>query len=619
VLFDPEGRMQKQGTFRENLLEGPVTEYASDGKTVELLWQFSKGEAITLNGAPLIARPWDGVATEIRRLEGLQKFEGDPFQTPWSLKPLQAGALKPEYLQAALYHLEIYRLLAGLPYKALTLNEEYNREAQHGAVMLEIIDRLDHTPPQPPGMPDDFYQIAYTGTSHSNLAASGGPSMTCFKQVDLYMEDSDTRNLRTLGHRRWVMDPHAGQFGFGMGAHYGALRVMDGSSRETVEWDLLAWPPRGCLPVNYFGRDWAWSVSLNPARFTLPDKHETIEYGITPLDEHAQPSGPPLTLNASLVGKFANLDPTLILRPSNFDLTPNTRYLVKIRLGAQDPDTKIIAYVVAFMPPVPAAAPEPPTAVPATPPAVPATNPVAEKPPQIPPQPATPAHVPIVAPETPEAFLEAVAALPAEDQAKRVIAKLQELNPQMDARKLDYALDTAKQNVIRFALSPQGKFERQPVKTIWPLKAFTKLENLSLASSDVEDLEPIAGLPLTKLFIAQTQVTSLTPLKNTTTLTTLDIGATRITDLAPLHGLPLRSLFCSRSTVFDVTPLQGLPLHWLDLRGTLVADFRPLRTLPLEGIFCDYKPAWAADLKAIATLKTINDKQAVDVVGPPEP
>ncbi|HTL52276.1 MAG TPA: hypothetical protein VL860_06875, partial [Planctomycetota bacterium] len=323
VLFDPEGRMQKQGTFRENLLEGPVTEYASDGKTVELLWQFSKGEAITLNGAPLIARPWDGVATEIRRLEGLQKFEGDPFQTPWSLKPLQAGALKPEYLQAALYHLEIYRLLAGLPYKALTLNEEYNREAQHGAVMLEIIDRLDHTPPQPPGMPDDFYQIAYTGTSHSNLAASGGPSMTCFKQVDLYMEDSDTRNLRTLGHRRWVMDPHAGQFGFGMGAHYGALRVMDGSSRETVEWDLLAWPPRGCLPVNYFGRDWAWSVSLNPARFTLPDKHETIEYGITPLDEHAQPSGPPLTLNASLVGKFANLDPTLILRPSNFDLTPN--------------------------------------------------------------------------------------------------------------------------------------------------------------------------------------------------------------------------------------------------------------------------------------------------------
>ncbi len=111
----------------------------------------------------------------------------------------------------------------------------------------------------------------------------------------------------------------------------------------------------------------------------------------------------------------------------------------------------------------------------------------------------------------------------------------------------------------------------------------------------LSDLRPLAGLKLRKL----------------------NVGGTAVRDLAPLAGMPLGTLWMGWTPAADLSPLRGLPLTYLDCQGQ-DRDLTPLRDLPrLEGLKCVYRPERdAAALRAIKTLKTVNDKPAAEVLGP---
>ncbi len=162
------------------------------------------------------------------------------------------------------------------------------------------------------------------------------------------------------------------------------------------------------------------------------------------------------------------------------------------------------------------------------------------------------------------------------------------------------------------------------------LAALSDLQELSVAGSDCEQLDPLAGLsdlclldcsrtqvsdlrPLADLAALHTlncrdtQVSDLRPLAGLTALHTLDCGDTPVSDLRPLAGLPaLHTLYCGSTQVSDLRPLAGLTaLHTLDCGDTPVSDLRPLAGLPaLHTLYCG--STQVSDLRPLAGLTALH-------------
>ncbi len=103
---------------------------------------------------------------------------------------------------------------------------------------------------------------------------------------------------------------------------------------------------------------------------------------------------------------------------------------------------------------------------------------------------------------------------------------------------------------------------------------------VSLPKSGIDSLEPLRGLPITRLDVSATKVTDLAPLRGMA-LTSLKLSDTAVTELSALQGMPLQMLWLGRTKVRDLNPLKGAPLVGLDLERTPVSDFSPLRGMPL--------------------------------------
>ena len=180
--------------------------------------------------------------------------------------PYDAGEVKSSVLYDALDELNYIRSLIGV-YSNVRLDDDFTDCAQHGAVLLDVLNTLTHEPERPQGMPASFYDAAYEGTTHSNLALSRNISLS--SSLKLYMHDSDSYNIQFVAHRRWLMDPRMTRTGFGISTRrgYAATYVVD-EENSTRSWPIsdeyITWPANKILhPLTYFDTDTAWSVTLN--------------------------------------------------------------------------------------------------------------------------------------------------------------------------------------------------------------------------------------------------------------------------------------------------------------------------------------------------------------------
>ncbi|NLI58321.1 MAG: dockerin [Clostridium sp.] len=189
---------------------------------------------------------------------------------PKSEAPYAAGKLKSQYLEEALNCVNFMRYLVGLP-ADITLNEEYNNYAQHGAVILASLKGLTHHPQKPADMSEEFYQLAYIGTSRANIAF-GYPSI--MDSIIGYMDDSiGESNINTVGHRRWILNPGMQQIGFGQCSIFHSTYTFDVSRRPAIHFDFISWPARNYMPLEFFSKDTPWSVNLGG------------DYGLASLDD----------------------------------------------------------------------------------------------------------------------------------------------------------------------------------------------------------------------------------------------------------------------------------------------------------------------------------------------
>ncbi|MCX6901307.1 MAG: SUMF1/EgtB/PvdO family nonheme iron enzyme [Verrucomicrobia bacterium] len=204
-------------------------------------------------------------------------------------------------------------------------------------------------------------------------------------------------------------------------------------------------------------------------------------------------------------------------------------------------------------------------------------------------------------------FVQTVAALPAEQQVARVMARLRELNPQFDGRETHKVEGGA---VTELSFSTVGVTDITPLKALKWLKKLVIVPPTLNQKGALADLAPLQGLPLTWLWCHGNPITDLTPLRGMP-LTVLSFSGTQVNDLSPLNDMKLAILSFSDTPVTDLVPLEGMPLTVLWCNNTKVTDLSPLQAMPLQELRCSFVPTRdAAILRGIRTLARINDTSA---------
>ena len=177
------------------------------------------------------------------------------YKTSYSYEePYSAGELDESTLNSGIAMLNNIRYIAGLNYD-VTLDDEFNKECQAGALIGKIYGTIDHHPKQPSGMSDELYQLAYKGCSESNIAWGYSTLNKCI--VLGWMSDEDDSNISRVGHRAWCLNPTMGKTGFGVVDNYYNMHSFDRSYTSSIK--NISWPAQN-MPVEYFEKNMPWSI-----------------------------------------------------------------------------------------------------------------------------------------------------------------------------------------------------------------------------------------------------------------------------------------------------------------------------------------------------------------------
>ena len=103
---------------------------------------------------------------------------------------------------------------------------------------------------------------------------------------------------------------------------------------------------------------------------------------------------------------------------------------------------------------------------------------------------------------------------------------------------------------------------------------------LYLEDTGVEDIGPLAGMPLVKLYLSNCPVADLGPLKGCDSLKELNLVGTKVSDLGPLKGMGVEMLWLTGCPISDIGPLQTVRLVSVTLADTKVSDLGPLKGHP---------------------------------------
>jgi Cysteine-rich secretory protein family len=280
----------------------------------------------------------DDAPAKPRTAEEIKKKLADITATP----PKEPAGLAGERA-AALRRLKAYRYLAGVPYDDLTLDDDANTACQAGAALCAKIGHLDHKPKNP-GLPEDEYELGVKGTSRSNLAW-GFPTLS--KAVDTWMDDSDEGNVGRVGHRRWCLNPLMQKTGFGRSGQFSAMYVFDQTREKVSDYDFVAWPPAGLVPVEYFKGSMAWTVSVNPKKFNKPG--DDVKVSVYPIDK-GEKSKIALRMKSTVVEKNAFGIPNCIIFRPELPVKLGRGYFVKIEglTKGKDQAAAPLEYTVEF-------------------------------------------------------------------------------------------------------------------------------------------------------------------------------------------------------------------------------------------------------------------------------
>lgn len=358
-FFPASAKVKISALYKNGELEGKFTERSESGQLLHVAnyhagklhgekQDFTDGKLtrweLWSDGTLIVPKAPGLIAAEVAKINSAKiKWTGEfppvDSETASDLKDPQVL----EQSEAALRELMVYRYLADLPYADLKIDRAQMAHAQAGAEIMSRINEMTHFPKNP-GMPEADFKFAYDGTSHSNIHNMTPRGESIPGAMKDWVGDSDERNIDRVGHRCWCLNPSMASTGFGLKGNFAAMWSFDQSRADIPDYDYVAFPPRGEMPTETLRQEDAWSVSLNPKKYRMPDE-KTVKVSLWPakfLTRQAlfEKGSEPLKLdhfNVSLarIG-IANC---IIFRSAAAPVKPDTAYWVEIK-GLQDSDGK---------------------------------------------------------------------------------------------------------------------------------------------------------------------------------------------------------------------------------------------------------------------------------------
>lgn len=254
--------------------------------------------------------------------------------------------------ELALLRLRSYRFLCSVPQQKLTLDATLNEDAVAVADICSRLEKLSHEP-ENPDLPEEEYQRARTAAGKCNLAF--GPS-TLTEAIDLWMDDSDEHNVGHLGHRRWCLNPRMLKLGLGRVGDYCAMWAHDNNGMAAADYDVISFPPPGYVPIDFFDAKYAWSITLNPAKYLEPELEEVV-VKLFPIQRGETDRANPLeTENLAVDTQGFGVGNCIIFQPTALEVVAGKSYLLEIG-GLQTLDgqpvnvTYRVRFVAAMLPP----------------------------------------------------------------------------------------------------------------------------------------------------------------------------------------------------------------------------------------------------------------------------
>lgn len=209
--------------------------------------------------------------------------------------PYRVGSLKQVVVDDTLNRINFYRWLSGL--NGLTENYAKMERNQKGAILLNELGQLTHTPTKPAGMSDEFYNEGFAacfyGTDPGDVY-SGNVAYDNFHTlpdlIDLYIADiynGDTSN-GAVGHRLSILDPFGTKASMGKCGNFSTLSIYYESSEDAYNavsstkltaQPYYSYPSAGYFPKQFCYTNEYWSV-LVPSGYYLKSSKiaVTIEY-----------------------------------------------------------------------------------------------------------------------------------------------------------------------------------------------------------------------------------------------------------------------------------------------------------------------------------------------------
>lgn len=179
------------------------------------------------------------------------------------IKNTQRGEMTDATKQSALAVLNNVRYIAGLDY--VSLDATYGNKAQAATFVMWSTNQYGHnlSGDKPEEMPQEDWDYGVEGASKSNIGR--GYSNLNRAIAHGWMEDADSRNVASVGHRRWCLNPEMGKTGFGYVNSYVDMWSFDRSVSSGSK--RVAWPAQK-MPVELFGNDYPWSLSTGNTSIT---------------------------------------------------------------------------------------------------------------------------------------------------------------------------------------------------------------------------------------------------------------------------------------------------------------------------------------------------------------
>ena len=356
--------MKISATYKDDRLDGTYTRRDDRGRTVETIsyrggkfhgWRtrYEQGriasEESFFDGALLYPKGRNIIRLELARIRKTTIYMARPGDTPAGDGEAKRTPARAD-VALAIRRLMEYRFLCDVPYEGMEADPQMIREATAAAKICNKLGQLTHFPKNP-GLSPAEYKLAKFGASHGNLAM--GSSVPA--SVDRYMDDSDAKNIDRVGHRRWCLYPPMRKTGFGTAGVYSSMRVSDRSRSDVPDFDFVAYPPRGLMPVGHFASGRAWNVSLNPKKYRKLDK-QAVKVSVFPAQSRQFEPGnvdglKPMPLNYFNVDdRNFGLPRCIIFRPDGVRLRSGARFWVRIEgIKTARGEDATIGYIVEFM------------------------------------------------------------------------------------------------------------------------------------------------------------------------------------------------------------------------------------------------------------------------------